>query len=287
VLLVGFGGAVSVAQATGAGVALIGIVFLGFGVASYAVAFIFVDRQPRLPRNIDFYTSVAIVFVLAGTALLWGTGMQATVWAALAVTGCVLWSRTQRHFLLIHGAVYLAAAGFATGVFGYGAAAMMGQPQNPWLWPAWSHATILLVGVVCAWWASVQGSADTRSVAQASRVLIMLTLVWTAGGEVIGLLAPMLAGRAGGAVDPGVLATIRTSVLSLAALAVAWISRSDRFTEWAWLVYPLLVAIGVKMMAEDLSASRPATLFVAMALYGAALIVAPRLRRAASSQTPA
>jgi hypothetical protein len=230
-----------------------------------------------------FYTSVAVVFVLAGTALLWGVGIQASLWAALAVTGCVLWSRTPRLFLLIHGAVYLAAAGFATGVFGYGAAALVARPSSPWVWPTGPHATILAVGIVCAWWASVQGSAETRSIAHAPRVLIMLTLVWTAGGEVIGLLAPVLAGTSSGAVDPGVLATIRTSVLSLAALAVAWIGRSDRFTEWAWLVYPLLVAIGVKMMAEDFSASRPATLFVAMALYGTALIVAPRLRRTTSA----
>jgi hypothetical protein len=33
------------------------------------------------------------------------------------------------------------------------------------------------------------------------------------------------------------------------------------------------------MATEDFKHSRPATLFIAMALYGAALIVAPRLRR--------
>ena len=152
------------------------------------------------------------------------------------------------------------------------------------MWPTWAHLTILVVGIVCAWWASVQGFPETRAIAHVPRVLIMLTLVWTAGGEVIGLLAPVVAGDPSGVVDPGVLATIRTSVLSVSALAVAWIGRSHRFTEWTWLVYPLLVAIGVKMLAEDFSASRPATLFVAMALYGTALIVAPRLRRTASTR---
>jgi hypothetical protein len=33
------------------------------------------------------------------------------------------------------------------------------------------------------------------------------------------------------------------------------------------------------MVAQDFKFSRPATLFIALALYGAALIVAPRLRR--------
>jgi hypothetical protein len=33
------------------------------------------------------------------------------------------------------------------------------------------------------------------------------------------------------------------------------------------------------MVAQDFKYSRPATLFIALALYGIALIVAPRLRR--------
>ena len=60
---------------------------------------------------------------------------------------------------------------------------------------------------------------------------------------------------------------------------MAWIGRHDGFREWAWLVYPLLVVTGLKMVAQDFMQSRPATMFVALALYGAALIVAPRLRR--------
>jgi hypothetical protein len=33
------------------------------------------------------------------------------------------------------------------------------------------------------------------------------------------------------------------------------------------------------MLAQDFKYSRPATLFIALALYGIALIIAPRLRR--------
>jgi len=39
------------------------------------------------------------------------------------------------------------------------------------------------------------------------------------------------------------------------------------------------------MVSQDLQVSRPATLFIAMALYGAALIVAPRLRRRGGKAT--
>jgi len=39
------------------------------------------------------------------------------------------------------------------------------------------------------------------------------------------------------------------------------------------------VIVGLKMVVQDFRDSRPATLFIALALYGIALIVAPRLRR--------
>jgi drug/metabolite transporter (DMT)-like permease len=80
-------------------------------------------------------------------------------------------------------------------------------------------------------------------------------------------------------VDPGVLATVSTGVLSVATLLVAWAGRHDRLREWGWLVYPLLIGIGLKLVTQDFKHSRPATLFIALALYGAALILAPRLRR--------
>ncbi len=40
-----------------------------------------------------------------------------------------------------------------------------------------------------------------------------------------------------------------------------------------------LVAVALKLVAEDLRVGRPATLFPALAAYGVGLIVAPRLLR--------
>ncbi|HEY5113807.1 MAG TPA: hypothetical protein VIJ45_06825, partial [Coriobacteriia bacterium] len=86
-------------------------------------------------------------------------------------------------------------------------------------------------------------------------------------------------GAPGHGADAGVVATVRTSVLAAAALALAWAGRYRRFREAAWLLYPVLVVGGLKLLVEDLPRSRPATLFIALALYGGALIVAPRLGR--------
>jgi hypothetical protein len=64
----------------------------------------------------------------------------------------------------------------------------------------------------------------------------------------------------------------------------AWEYAQTRFRalELGWLLYPVLVAGGLKLLAEDLRYSRGSTLFVALALTGA-LIVAPRLARTGGS----
>jgi hypothetical protein len=110
-------------------------------------------------------------------------------------------------------------------------------------------------------------------------VAIAVLLVVAVCACAIGSIGPFVAARTDGSVDAGTFATVSTGVLALVALAVAWVSGNARFQEWAWLVYPMLVGIGVKMAMEDFKHSRPSTLFIAMALYGAALILAPRLRR--------
>jgi hypothetical protein len=68
--------------------------------------------------------------------------------------------------------------------------------------------------------------------------------------------------------------------LAVTALVLAWLGSGARFPEAAWLVYPVLVLGAVKLLAEDLPRSSAATLFVALAVYGGALIAAPRVMRA-------
>jgi len=135
-------------------------------------------------------------------------------------------------------------------------------------------AATLSAGLCSAWPDSAEGEF-----ARGLRVVIIMVFVWAAGGCVIGYLAPVAGGLADRSVDPGVLATVRTGVLAVATLLIASIGRHPRFREWGWLVYPLLVGIGLKMVAQDFKYSRPATLFIAMGLFGAALIIAPRLLR--------
>jgi hypothetical protein len=191
----------------------------------------------------------------------------------------VLWGRIGRLFLLLHGAAYLVAAGFASGTLGYAVWAFASGQTGVWRHPGLAAPVVAAAGLLAAWLAAGEGRGEAHPHARWLRFVIILVAVSAVGGVAVGLLAPVVAGAASGTVDPGVLATLRTVVLALAALAVAWIGRHDGFREWAWLVSPLLVVTGLKMVAQDFMQSSPATMFVALACYGAAMIFAPRLRR--------
>jgi hypothetical protein len=113
-------------------------------------------------------------------------------------------------------------------------------------------------------------------------VSVALLLVAALGTVAIAFLAPRLAGIPGAGCDAGMLATLRTAIVALAAVVLALCGRHSRFVELRWLLYPVLIAGGLKLILEDLPHSRAATLFLALALYGGALIVAPRLARSAA-----
>src|SRR3989304_1006443 len=97
-------------------------------------------------------------------------------------------------------------------------------------------------------------------------------------------LLPGSPGGPGEGADAASLATVRTAVLAASALALGALGPLERFREASWLVYPLLVAGGIKLAVEDFPQGRAATLFVGLALYGGALILAPRAMRSAKGR---
>jgi hypothetical protein len=255
------------------------VISLAIGAACYVVTFVFMEGRRDFERNQYFYSTLALVLVVAGFALVAREHWIAAVFSVLAVIAAGMWSRTGRLYLLLHGAAYVVAASFASQALRYGAWALAASPVRPWLLPSAVMLVTLVAGALSAWFAAARPDPDGGALASGLRFIIVVVLVWVACGAVVGVLAPAAAGLADRSVDLGALATLRTGVLAVAALVIAWAGRQARFREWTWLVYPLLVVIGLKMVAQDFKFSRPATLFIALALYGAALIIAPRLRR--------
>jgi hypothetical protein len=200
--------------------------------------------------------------------------------ASFAILANWAWSRYGRPDLLLHGAVYIVAAAVSTGALNFAAQAIVASPER-WALPGVVMVAVAVAAAIAAFFAAGRPYPAGGVAASAIRCVVALVLVWVASGCLTGYLASLVATSADGAVDLGILATVRTAVLAGAALVVAAVSRRDGFREWSWLVYPLLVFIGLKMVAQDFNHSRPATLFIALAIYGLALIVAPRLRHRA------
>ncbi len=69
--------------------------------------------------------------------------------------------------------------------------------------------------------------------------------------------------------------------VALAAVTVGLALLASRWgvVEAGWLVYPMLVLTGLKVVSQDLTSGRAVVLVVALASYGTALVVSPRLLR--------
>lgn len=277
-LVVGFGGAIFLTRSTATLPVLMGVASILFGAACYALAFWFVGRHEGHERNVQFYAALALVLVLAGLALDLRTQWLAGVSAVFAVVAVAGWARFGRLYLLLHGVVYLLVSSLASHALEYGVSTIFASPQS-WTEPAVVTVVVVAAAALAAWLAARRPQPEGGVTASVMRVVIAVALILTGAGCALGMVAPLLAGSSDGGVDLGALATVRTGVLAVGALLIAWGARHGRLREWAWLVYPLLVIIGLKMVAQDFKYSRPATLFIALALYGVALIVAPRLRR--------
>ena len=278
-LVVGFGGALYLTRVTGILPATLGVVSLVLGAACYGVAVAFIDRRQDDGRNVYFYTTLALVLALAGFTLILGEPWLGVVFAVFAVLAAGLWSRFGRLFMLLHGAAYLVAAGIVSGTLSYCARTLDAGAVGPWALPAAVMLVVLVAGALSAGLAAARLNPGGVDFASGPRFVIIVVFVAAAAACMIGYIAPAVGELADRSVDPGVLATVSTGVLAVATLLIAWLSGNARCREWGWLVYPLLVGIGLKMVGQDFKYSRPATLFIAMALYGTALIVAPRLRR--------
>jgi hypothetical protein len=270
---VGFGGAVYIAGHTGAGAGLLATINLVFGIGCYAVGVAFM-RQGR-PRNFRFYSALAIVLVIASTSLLLPPGPLALVATALAVLAAWAATRSSKSVLTIHAIAYLVVAGAASGTFAATVRALVGPADGPWT-AFGSPSSAVVLGCAMCW--LVAPPVENRRVSAASlRVALALLSTFAASGWVVAFAGSILRQYAATPIAPGAIATIRTATLALAAVAMAWAGQRERFREARWLFYPVLAAIGMKLLVEDLPRSKPETLFVALAVYGLALIAVSRL----------
>ncbi len=273
VLLVGFGGAVRVSLASGSGTALLGAGASLAGVGCCLAAFPFVDDLEETRANFNFFTFLALIFLLLGGTFALPLPLFATFSGILGLAAMMAALRMRRKILVYQSGIYLTASALASGLAAWALHVFM-APATPTT-PA-SPASLVSLVALFATLACFLARRPPDPVTVTMRPAILVMGALAAAG--LGALA-IWACCGGRAPDPGGLALARTLVLSALAIALAWLGRRVPVLELRWMVYPLLAITTLKFLFEDLAVGRPMTLFLAFMGFGATLILAPRLLR--------
>ena len=271
---IGLGGAVALTRFGELPGLPLGVVALLMGGSCYAASFFLIDRADARRTNFVFYSTLALIFTTIALEVLLAGSALALALSLAAIATAWIGGWRGRATLSLHGAVYLFAATLTAGLL-TGALAAWGRPgELPTGWMTTTAWTAFAVTLLCsAIPVAVHGRTWGR-LSHVPRLVFLLLALIALGGIVTTALGRFLP-----AGDAGALAALRTGVVAVAAVALARLGRWPRIVEAGWLVYPVLLAGAVKLLFEDFRVGRPATLVLTLTLYGAALILAPRLAR--------
>jgi hypothetical protein len=282
VLAIGYGGAVKLALAMGRGAAPLGWAALIAAAGYYTVAFTIVRQRHGRGRAFFWFASLALAFLALGGRVVAGGPWLPWCWLALGVGATVLGNRTGRLTLHAHGVIYLVLAALNGGLAPAAWNAFLGGSERAWPGPGPDGLATWLAAALC-WQLQVRAklavelTGPSRIPRFGAALLMLIGIGWAAISGLLvaaGGLPPQGAG-------PAVVAVVRTGVLALAVLALALAARRPQWSELGWLVVPLLALGCVKLLIEDMRRGTPLTLTIAFAMFGTALILAPRLLLAA------
>jgi hypothetical protein len=169
---------------------------------------------------------------------------------------------------LWHGAAFLLAASWASGVIEESAAVLLssstGVPSRGKAECISGAAALLCLLLV------------VRRPQPALPAIIASLLSWQFAGVAAGFLTGTHHALFGIDASHAYCATIRTGVLAIGAVVLAWVGARWR-AELSWLLYPMMALGAYRLVAEDLHQDRRAALILSLVLYGAALMILPRI----------
>jgi hypothetical protein len=251
-----------ISHGTGNAVTIIGATCLALGAGCYLAAFTDLTQKPS--RNFQAYATFALALALTGGVLLFSSGACAVLWALLAMIAIWLGTRGRGLTLEMHGAVYLVAAASASGLMNGNVASNLG-----WAVFLCAFASALSYAVIL----SLRRQAGTAWTERVPAALVVALLCWSFLGIATGILL-----RAG--LDSPTVDTLRTILIALVAVALAWCGRRWNLSELIWILFPWMIFGAAKLATEDFQLGQPASLSLSLLVYGATLIALPRLLRA-------
>ena len=277
--LIVLGAAIVAVRAGDLAMQTVGIMGILLGVGGYGLAIARETRTLRYP-NFFYYSTFGLVFLLGGTGILFAATWSSATWALLAIMMAYFSYRNGWVSLSLQCTILLVAASTGSGLLESGFDWFVGDPAGGWTPIGPVQILVALATMICLYIPVAQSSERWGSLALLPQLIVLILSVWSVGGLFIAVVAPAIAGVNGAEPSMAALAALRTAVLSAAAVTLAISSRFPRWPEARWLVYPVLVIVGIKLFVEDFPNGEPAALFFALGFVGTALlVVAPLLKR--------
>jgi drug/metabolite transporter (DMT)-like permease len=248
----------------------------------YIAAYGLVDEATHKNRTLAVYSSVAAAAALVAAHLTL-QGASLAILLALGALVCSASSSWRSSLsLAIHGAVYVLAAAFASGLLGGTIRTLWGSSRLPELLasPAW---IVLIVSIATTLMPPASSPSLERRIGKARLPAMLLAAITIAA-----LVVAMACGF-GSEISETELTTssiLRSTVICLSAILLALLSRNQRFVQSRWLVIPFLLLGAVKLIVQDLPSGEPSILFGSLGVFGAALIIAPRLLSSSTKPAP-
>lgn len=249
----------------------LGVFFFAAGAGCYFAAFGVLARHRERP-NFYFYGLCGLIFV-AGGSFLTLTSLPLVAWLSFAaLTATVFGVRLSCPALDVHGVAYLAAAAIASGLLNYANRALTGTyPGLPGALPLLTIVTALVCTVLIARY------PGERSGERVLRLLPAVLTVYAVAALAVVALVRVFAATAPTRPE---LAVIRTVVTCVTVLLLAWIGARWTRRELVWIAYAAAILGSLKLLFEDLRFGTAQSLAASLLIYGAVLILIPRLVRA-------
>jgi hypothetical protein len=278
VLVAGLGAAMWIASVKDTFEMPLAISMLAIAAACYGASFVFIPRRHTSPGSFFFYSTLALVLVLAGGVLIAERVSSSILWSVLALTSAYLAGRYEKAMLSVHCAIYLVAGVIGAGLVQSGLRILALEAKGDWT-VAWGGAALILVASAAAAAIHPIRRGGTYAIWTAAKLVIILVFGWTAATILMGILGQSIHASAP---HQGMVAFERTAILSIFTVVAAWMARYPRLSPGRWVANILMIGLALKLLWDDLRFGTPLTMFLSLACVGIAMIVAQRLKGAAT-----
>jgi len=240
-----------------------------FGGLFYLAASWFGRRAATWNKNFYTYSTLGLMLVSVGTVLQFsGVALALSLSFFALVTLVLAWWKHWTAFRW-HGAAYLLLVTMLSGLARWGGANLLGSGSS---WVPFRPAVAITIATAALSylliWRSMR-ACDASALQIAPLLAVAAIAFWGVGGMATAVLIGLLGGS-----FPGPL---RTLVLTALALLLALTGVFWKRRELVWLVYLFMALTAYKLLIHDFPGGQTLSLFASLSMFGAALMLLPRI----------